>query len=333
MDAFLREPVEKLHNRLSNAAPRAMKRDHFVMDTSNLARSGHALLGQLVAFEATARLGSFRAAADELHITTGAVAQQIRLMEQKLGMALFQRLPRGTRLLPEAEAFLARIQLALDLVNEATRELTALRSPAGNRTLTLSTTGAFASRWLIPKLAHLSEAQPGLSVMIDASNAARPLHGVDAVNMAIRWGAPPFPGCHAQLLHPGKAIAVCSPAVKKAHRWETLSDLAHGAPLISDSHDNWARWFAARRLRATSTAQMFSQTSLAIEAAERGLGVALAPEVLVAGALATGALARALGPGEYLETGAGFYLLTAKEPDPASELGKMVNWLLQGVAT
>ena len=292
--------------------------------------SGHALLGQLVAFEATARLGSFRAAADELHITTGAVAQQIRLMEQKVGMQLFKRLPRGTRLLPQAETFLAKIQVALRLVNEATRELTALRSPAGSRTLTLSTTGAFASRWLIPKLAHLTEAEPGLSVMIDASNAARPLHGVDAFSMAIRWGTPPFPGCHAQLLHSGNAIAVCSPGVKAAHRWSTLGDLAASAPLISDSHDNWPRWFASRRLRMASTSQMFSQTSLAIEAAERGLGVALAPEVLVAGALATGALVRALGPGEYLETGAGFYLLTATEPDPASELGKLVRWLLQG---
>jgi LysR family glycine cleavage system transcriptional activator len=164
--------------------------------------------------------------------------------------------------------------------------------------------------------------------MIDASNAARPLHGVDAVNMAIRWGAPPFPGCHAHLLHPGNAIAVCSPAVKKAHRWKTLSDLAQGAPLISDSHDNWTRWFAARQLPMTSTSQMFSQTSLAIEAAERGLGVALAPEVLVAGALATGGLVRALGPREYLETGAAFYLLTATAPDPDSALGKLVKWLL-----
>ncbi|MFJ3485442.1 LysR substrate-binding domain-containing protein [Pseudomonas sp. NPDC090202] len=301
-------------------------------DTSNPARLGHSLLGQLVAFEATARLGSFRAAADELHITTGAVAQQVRLMEQKLGMEVFKRLPRGTRVLPEAEGFLSKVQLALDLVNDATRELTALRSPKVGRPLTLSTTGAFASRWLIPKLARLSEAEPGLSVMIDASNAARPLHGADAVNMAIRWGAPPFPGCHAHLLHIGTAIAVCAPAVKKAHRWQTLNDLADGAPLVSDSHDNWVRWFALRKLPMTSTSQMFSQTSLAIEAAERGLGVALAPEVLVADALETGALVRALDSEECLETDAGFYLLTATEPDPASDLGKMVRWLLHDAA-
>lgn len=299
------------------------------MEKSNPARSGHALLGQLVAFEATARLGSFRAAADELHITTGAVAQQIRVMEQKLGMEVFKRLPRGTRLHPEAEGFLTKVQLALDLVNEAARELTALRSHPGARTLTLSTTGAFASRWLIPKLARLSEAEPGLSVMIDASDVVRPLHGNDCVNMAIRWGTPPFTGCHAHLLHAGTAIAVCSPTVKKAHRWKTLSDLAQGAPLISDSHDNWSRWFAACKMQPTSTFQKFSQTSLAIEAAERGLGVALVPEILVAGALATGGLVRALSPRYCLETEAGFYLLTATEPDPESELGKVVNWLLQ----
>lgn len=298
------------------------------MDSPTPLRSGYALIGQLVAFEAAARLGSFRAAADELHITTGAVAQQIRLMELKLGMPLFKRLPRGTALLPEAEGFLHKVQLALNLINEASRELSALRAP-GPRPLTLSTTGAFASRWLIPKLAHLNEAQPGLSVMIDAANAARPLHGTDSVDMAIRWGAPPFTGCHASLLHAGKAIPICSPALKIAHRWETLADLANGVTLIADSHDNWSRWFAASQLHPTSTFQRLSQTSLAIEAAEQGLGVALVPQILVAGALKSGALVSALGPEFYFETNAGFYLLTAAEPDPASDLGKVVGWLLE----
>ena len=295
----------------------------------NPARLGHALIGQLVAFEATARLGSFRAAADELHITTGAVAQQIRVMEHKLDMELFKRLPRGTRLLPEAEGFLSKVQLALGLVNEATRELTALRSFPGSRTLTLSTTGAFASRWLMPKLARLSEAEPGLSVMIDASNAMRPLHGIDSVSMAIRWSKPPFPGCHARPLRSGNVIPVCSPALKNAHQWKTVGDLARGAPLISDSHDNWSRWFAACNVQTRSTYQAVSQTSLAIEAAERGLGVALVPEILVADALAAGGLVRALDPRFFLTTEAGFYLLTASEPSADSELGKVVNWLLQ----
>lgn len=301
------------------------------MENPTPLRSGYALIGQLVAFEATARLGSFRAAADELHLTTGAVAQQIRLMEQKLGMALFKRLPRGTRLLPRAEGFLHKVQLALNLVNEATRELSALRSP-GSRPLTLSTTGAFASRWLIPKLAHLNETEPGLSVMIDASNDARPLHGIDSVDMAIRWGAPPFLGCRTWLLHAGMAIPVCSPALKAAHRWKTLADLANGATLLTDSHENWNRWFAANNVQPTSTFQRLSQTSLTIEAAEQGLGVALVPEILVASALKSGGLVRALSPEYRLEMNAGFYLLTGRDPEPTSDLGKVINWLLNGTA-
>ncbi|MDH0749557.1 LysR substrate-binding domain-containing protein [Pseudomonas sp. GD03842] len=296
------------------------------MEETRLMRKGQTVLGQLVAFEATARLGSFRAAADELHITTGAVAQQVRLMEQKLGVDLFERLPRGTRLWPEAQGFLSKVQLALDLVNDATRELTARRS--GTRTLTLSTTGAFASRWLIPKLAHLSEAEPALAVMVDASNAARSLHGNDAVDMAIRWGTPPFPGCHVYPLFLGSIIPVCAPGVKRQYRWQTLNDLTEDAPLIADSHENWSKWFAARGVTSSSTVQRFSQTSLAIEAAERGLGIALAPEVLVTGALAGGGLVRALDEDEVMDTDAGFYLLTAREPDADSDLGKVVEWLL-----
>lgn len=302
------------------------------MEKSHSERSGYALIGQLVAFEATARLGSFRAAADELHITTGAVAQQIRVMEKKLGMQVFERLPRGTQVLPEAKKFLSKVQLALDLVSQATRELTALRTPSANRTLTLSTTAAIASRWLIPKLARLSEAEPGLSVMIDATEAVRALHGMDSVNMAIRWGTPPFADCHAYPLHSGKAIPVCSPAVKERYQWETLNDLAQASPLIADSHDNWSRWFAAFNLQTTSTFQKFSQTSLAIDAAEMGLGVALVPEILVARALTAGGLVRALDPQYCLDTHAGFYMLTASEPEATSELGKLVNWLLHDCA-
>ncbi|WP_213878722.1 LysR substrate-binding domain-containing protein [Pseudomonas sp. dw_358] len=291
--------------------------------------SGHALIGQLVAFEATARLGSFRAAADELHLTTGAVAQQVRLMEQKLGMELFQRLARGTRLHPHAHGFFSKVQLALGLINEATRDLTA--PYASGAALTLSTTPAFASRWLIPKLAQFNEAEPDVSIMIDASNQQRALHGPHAVDMAIRWGAPPFEGCHAQRLHEGDAIAVCSAPVKKRHRWKTPADLAHDAPLIADSHDNWSKWFTVFDCPGwTSRVQTVSQTSLAIEAAERGLGVALVPPVLVADALANGSLVRALSTRYRLATEAGFYLLTAHEPPASSDLAKVVRWLVQG---
>lgn len=297
------------------------------MKSGKTRRLGQAVLGQLVAFEATARLNSFRAAADELHLTTGAVAQQIRLMEQKLGMQLFERLPRGTRLLTEAEGFLNKVQLALDLVDDATHELTSLRSTTAIQPITLSTTSAFASRWLIPKLVHLSIVEPQVSIMIDASEALRPLKGPGSVDVAIRWGEPPFIGCWACPLHSGRAIPVCSPGLKKAYRWETISDLLRSAPLIADSHDNWAKWITTNGPRTTSSVQRFSQTSLAIEAAEQGLGVALVSEVLVGDALRVGTLVEALPTPDYLDIRAGFYLLTATEPDPGSPLGRVVSWL------
>lgn len=286
-------------------------------------------LNYLVALESTARLGSFRAAAEEMHLTQGAVAQQIRALESELGCPLFVRQPRGLSPTIQGADYVDRVRLALGIVGEATKEFLDQDQRSEPGRLTLSTTSAFASRWLIPRLPRLAEAHPDISIMIDASDVVRPLYGKGRVDMAIRWGVPPFAEGNAQFLLPGKAIPVCAPSLisqKKLTRPEHLADM----PLISDSHNNWKRWFDAYRITgARPTGLTFSQTSLALEAAEQGMGIALVPKVLVEAALKTGALVQATGRQYQLDTDVGFYVLTAEPYAGESVTGRVVGWLLE----
>ncbi|WP_331831785.1 LysR substrate-binding domain-containing protein [Pseudomonas sp. LH21] len=289
-------------------------------------RNAPAIVNHLVAFEAAARLGSFRAAADELHVTPGAVAQQVRTLEDKLGRPLFERLPRGLRPNRDGADYLTRVRLALDIIEDATGELLERDSQRDPRQILLSTTPAFASRWLIPRLGLLAQAHPQVALMIDASDSTRPLSGKGAVDLAVRWGVPPFADAYALPLLPGVAVPVCAPALRGERPWRQAADLAQ-QPLISDSHNNWKRWFDHYALPGTRfSGPVFSQTILAIEAAEQGMGIALVPRLLVENALKAGTLILAL-KGHELHSDAGFHLLAGHAPQAGSAAEQVVRWL------
>lgn len=285
-------------------------------------------LNYLIALEASARLGSFRAAADEMHLTQGAVAQQVRALEDQLGAALFERQARGLKTTPTGAEYVDRIRLALGVVEEATRELRNTEHAASHR-LTLSTTPSFASRWLIPRLPRLAAIHPDISLMIDASNALRPLQGPGRVDLAVRWAKPPFPGAESRFLLHGRLVPVCSPAVLAASQFKNPGDLAT-APLISDSYSSWERWFEsfAQARTVASGGPAFSQTSLAIDAAEQGLGVALVPKLLVDDALSRGSLVLATPEEWQLDVGTGFYLLAGCSARSQSPIAKVINWII-----
>ena len=291
-------------------------------------RASQGLLNQLIAFEAAERLGSFRAAAEEISVTQGAVAQQVRALEEKLGVQLFERLARGLRTTEAASEYVRKVRLGLGIIDDATERLLHREPVRAAHQVLLSTTPAFASRWLIPRLGRLAEAHPDVALMIDASDARRPLKGKGAVDLAVRWGTPPFQENHTRFLLPGKAMAVCSPALLSHGPLSGPEELAQ-LPLISDSHGNWKRWFEAYAGPGLSfQGPNFSLTSLALEAAERGMGVALAPFALVEGALRSGLLARALGETFELDTQAGFYVLSGQPALPSGAAKKVVAWLL-----
>lgn len=282
-------------------------------------------LNALRAFEAAGRHLSFRAAAQELGVTQGAVAQHVRGLEADLGLKLFERLSRSLALTEPGRAYATHIRRAFELITDATASL----RPVPLR-LTISVTPTFASKWLIPRLPEFMAAHPLLDLHILASEALAGFHS-DGVDIAVRQGQPPFsPGLLADLLFPQEIVAVCSPALleNSAHSL-TAENLGHFV-LLHDTYNLWPEFIEKtmkQSVSATTKSVRFNQTSLAIDAAMAGQGLALASRFLVERDLAAGRLvspfqATLRGPRD-------FYLLRPRKQRTPGPTATVRDWLLQ----
>ncbi|KRE96521.1 LysR family transcriptional regulator [Frateuria sp. Soil773] len=253
-------------------------------------------LAALRAFEAAARHQSFRLAADELAVTATAISHQIRQLEQRLGVALFERQARGVALTAEGRMLFPALREGFDLMADA---LAPLLRPKRRRIVTVSATPAFVARLLVPRLAGFQAAHPAFDLRLHAST--RPVDfAAQQIDAAIRYGRGPYRGLrHEPLLHT-RFAPVCSPALKL----RTPADLARH-PLLHyqwqsafrDPQD-WAAWRRAAGLRRLDVSRgvTFSDETHAIEAAIAGQGVALLDTALVADELARGTLVAPFGP-------------------------------------
>ncbi|MET3823121.1 DNA-binding transcriptional LysR family regulator [Burkholderia ambifaria] len=191
-------------------------------------------LNALRAFEAAARHLNFRLAADELGVTQGAVAQQVRHLEDVVEVQLFRRLPRGLALTREGLEYFSSVQRALQIISDATDAL-------GQRptVLAVSTTPSFASKWLIPRLSDFGRLHPDIEVRVIADERLASFRA-DGVDIAIRLSKPPFPaGLAAELLAPLDIFAVASPKLLDGGPpIRTPADLSTHA-LLHDAHDLW----------------------------------------------------------------------------------------------
>lgn len=286
-------------------------------------------LNGLRAFEVASRHLNFRLAAEELGVTQGAVAQQVRQLEAELGLRLFERLPRGLAPTEAGRSYAASLRRAFELISDATEEL----RPAALH-LTISVTPSFASRWLIPRLPDFTAAHPGIDLRIVATDRLSDFR-TDAVDLAIRLGQPPFgAGLHAELLYEQKVIAVGSPLLL-----ERLGDPADPHrfaryPLLHDGHDFWPAFLEAVFPGASPKSAQnirFNQTALALDAAIAGQGLALTSRFLVDEDIARGRLVPLFDtelPGE-----AGFYILSprrARHPEPIAAVRR---WLMEAAAS
>ncbi|MEO1903287.1 MAG: LysR substrate-binding domain-containing protein [Alcanivorax sp.] len=239
-------------------------------------------LNALRAFEVSGRRLSFRAAAEELGVTQGAVAQQVRALEEHLGQALFQRLSRGLALTPSGAAYLTDVTRAFDTLGDATGRL--LERPD---TVTISVTPTFAAKLLIPRLAELNAALPDVELRTVATEALSDFER-DQVDIAVRLTRPPFPsGLDAKLLFHQELVAVASPHLIKALPLPLSSEALRALPLLHDAQDHWPVFLGTDR---TLPGAAFNQTTLALDAALAGQGVALACRAFVAGDLEAGRL-------------------------------------------
>ena len=242
-------------------------------------------LNAVRAFEAAARHLSFSRAADELNVNHAAISHQVKGLETFLQTPLFRRLNRAVRLTDAGQPYLPTLRDALDAIAQATARISAGETAGA---LALSTSPAFAAKWLVPRLSAVREAHPEIDVWLTPS-----LRVVDVareeVDAAVRWGAGEWPGLRADLLGTMNVFPVCSPRLLRGpHPLRAPEDLRHHALIHDASGEDWRRWLAAAGVRGVVPAPSlhFHDSSLVIQAAVEGQGVALAYSVFAADDLA-----------------------------------------------
>lgn len=243
-------------------------------------------LHTLPAFEAAARLGSFLAAAEALHLTPSAISHRIRLLEEHLGQALFERRHRAVALTPAGRRFLSVVRDSLLRLDEAS---TLLRAPQRER-LRLSAAPALGSQWLVGRVAAYQELHPELEFVIGSATGLGPLLAGEA-DIGLRYGEEEWPGLLAWKLFEERIFPVCSRAL--AGRLQTPADLV-GQRLLRHPLLSWQRWFAAAGLKHDEPAHgpLYEDARLMLEGAVAGHGIALMAGSLAAPYLADGRLVR-----------------------------------------
>jgi LysR family glycine cleavage system transcriptional activator len=259
--------------------------------------------GSLRVFEAAARSGSFARAAEELGISAGAVSQHIRTIEEFAGQPLFRRLGRGVELTEAGKAAYAHASAAVAEMLQAGR---AMRASLRGRRVSLSTAPSFASKWLIPRLDRFQELYPDVEVRLSADMTLTDFSGSD-MDLAIRYGPGGYEGLHSERLMSESVVVLCSPRLLNGRSPATSAADLITWPLIHDDAPErdpfcptWSMWFAARGLRRADAERglRFNQSSLAIEAAIGGKGLALAKRQLALRDMAEGNLVSPLPESE-----------------------------------
>lgn len=243
------------------------------------------------AFEAAARNLSFKAAAEELHVTQSAVSHQVKSLEEFLGIGLFHRETRGVSLTSEGEIYLGRVSPVLDQLSAATRSI---RSQESVGPLYIRSTPAFASRWLVPRLNDFNRWHPDIELHI--STSLEPANFTDdSVDVDIRFGRPASDNLHVEPFLESSRFPVASPRLlAEGPALHRPRDLRRFVLLHNEVEDGWTQWMECSGAGDVdaSAGPRFEHCNLSLCAALEGQGVALAYGALVVEDLAASALVR-----------------------------------------
>ena len=287
-------------------------------------------LNALRAFEAAARLGSMSLAARELHVTHGAVSRQARALEEALGQSLFARHGRGVALTAAGQTLRESCSGAFEQLRDA---WTRLQQDHASSAFVLGCSGSVLARWVIPRLERLRRDLPSLTVHLSVLEepASERMNEADAV---LLLAAPPWPTLwQVHELAPECIGPVLSPRYPGAERLrEQPAQALCDEPLLHTASrpQAWPDWARAMGLPPDSLQQTQALPHLyfLLEAAAAGLGVAIAPQPLVADDLAAG---RLIAPWGFRPTPASWTLYASK-PATDPRLNELANWLRRELA-
>jgi LysR family glycine cleavage system transcriptional activator len=287
-------------------------------------------LNALKFFEAAARHRSFVRAAEELHVTPAAVSQQIKLLEDHLGVALFKR--GKTLVLSESAAEV--LHLVSEGFDQLERAMLKIRCGSPSGPLIVSSPPAFAARWLIPRMDDFHAAHPEIEIHLRASR--RPVDfSIEDVDVAIRFGSGDYPGLDVAQLMPEKIVAVATPEL--AASIQSAADLARFNLIEDDWHIMRGMFPEWETLLATLGVvdlplriRRFSDAELAIQAAVTGLGITLGWHSLVADDLKAGRLVRILD--HAIPSNLGYHLVMPKNRMMLAKASAFRSWLVAQAA-
>lgn len=222
------------------------------------------------AFEAAARLGSFAGAAEELHVSPAAISRMVHLLEERLGIALFERAANRLVTTAEGRTYQSGLTPLLDALANLTAQVTA---QAGARTLTIGVGPTFATRWLIPRLADFRQAEPDIEVRFTAGGVAGAF--ADDWTCGITLGNGDWPGLVSERLFAADLQPVCAPRL--AARLKRPADLAAPTLLrVAHAAEDWPLWLKAAGVpRLTAKGPQFEYYGQALQAAADGVGIAM----------------------------------------------------------
>jgi LysR family glycine cleavage system transcriptional activator len=281
-------------------------------------------VGPLRAFDVAARNLNLSAAAEEMNVTHAAVSRQVKQLEERLGVKLFERLPRGLKLTTHGALLAEGTREAFDRLASALEDVSI---PAVRRKLTISTFASLAARWLMPRVSGFSQMFPDVDLQVSTSARLVDFARED-VDIGIRFGSGHYPGLHVVPMFKPREIVVCSPELlKRGPPLKTFADLKNHTLLHDDSHRAWIRWLDAAGVKGVNPRRgiICGDRNSMLQATLAGQGVGIASEVFAAPDLAAGRLVKLFG----IEIAAEFAIYAVCLPrrlnDPV--VAGALNWL------
>ena len=286
-------------------------------------------LNALTSFEAASRHLSFSKAADELHVTHGAVSRAVRHLEEALGIELFVRATRSVSLTSAGAKYAAQVRDILDQLESATLAITGRNSTG---ILSISTLDSFAGKWLVPRLFGFRRLHSDIDVRLSTSERLADFVS-DGIDIAIRYGRGQYPGLEAELLMQEELFPVCSPKLLDGpHPLRAPSDLKFHTLIHDDFHIDWSMWLRAAGIAGIDPHRgpRLNSSGQALQAAMLGEGVVLGRSALVGDDLAAGRLVR---PFEFkMPAGLAYYLVYPPRALQRKKVKAFRDWLFTEIA-
>jgi LysR family transcriptional regulator, glycine cleavage system transcriptional activator len=283
-------------------------------------------------FDASARLGSLTKAAADVHLTQGAVSQQILALEQKLGATLFTRNKTGLQLTPAGQVYWADIAVALRQIERATQNMMSTKGDGG--TLNVSVASTFGTYWLMPRLRTFVTAHPEITI-----NLSTQIGPVDFANSssdaAIEFSSGAKPNLHAEFIMPLRLRPYCASKTAKAiPSKKQLIALLQKSALIRHTTvlAGWDGWLEGANVnndidkKHVNSGPQYDLLSMALNAVIEGFGIALLPDYLVEHALAQNQIT-ALSK-YYWSSENAYYLRYPESKKSLTSVQKFAQWLV-----